>query len=410
MTVSVTLHSYFPFCSCKAEALTHEGFKRVLHTWCWLYSLALSAANTVDTMDLKDSTVKGGVLILHQFHEGKHQYKVENVVKYKKASGEKLFVRRGDKLMQINGVDLQDLTPEELAEMLAKGNPMLTVHKAGRMKPHTEQPSPAEDTLHPVSKESTLLSFSMEMRREEDLEDNEVGQDSEGREDLGIEEDVCKAENEQNGEGSGLLIVSMTKTSISVVRGRGCDVGSPCQGCHGTGCTFNDVVVTAETSTVTLVPRGSFKQEKPSIVSIENVATHKYIRSLCSQKTVYASPNPERITIYSYKSNVVEKFFRGMPVVLNFTESNCFLRCCKEGGQVLLKVETCEKQRLKQISKSDESTLSFVFYMKADRSKQRRFESAVHLGWFIHIANTDLVEMGTLEGRTEEHFLFIIQK
>lgn len=35
------------------------------------------------------------------------------------------FLRKGDKLMQINGADLQDLTPEELAQMLAEGSPML---------------------------------------------------------------------------------------------------------------------------------------------------------------------------------------------------------------------------------------------------------------------------------------------
>lgn len=74
-------------------------------------------------------------------------------------------------------------------------------------------------------------------------------------------------------------------------------------------------------------------------------------------------------------------------------------------------LQTCEKQRLKQISKSDKATLSFVFYMKADRSRQRKFESALHLGWFIQIVNTDFVEMGTLDGGTEDHsFLFIIQK
>ncbi len=33
------------------------------------------------------------MLIVHQIHEGKHQYEVENVVKHKKASGEKAFVR-----------------------------------------------------------------------------------------------------------------------------------------------------------------------------------------------------------------------------------------------------------------------------------------------------------------------------
>lgn len=35
------------------------------------------------------------------------------------------FHRKGDRLMQINGVTLQDIIPEELAEMLAQGNPML---------------------------------------------------------------------------------------------------------------------------------------------------------------------------------------------------------------------------------------------------------------------------------------------
>lgn len=41
----------------------------------------------------QDSSVKGGILIVHQLHEGKHQYEVENVVKYKKVAGEKMFVR-----------------------------------------------------------------------------------------------------------------------------------------------------------------------------------------------------------------------------------------------------------------------------------------------------------------------------
>ncbi|XP_070775922.1 uncharacterized protein [Enoplosus armatus] len=357
-------------------------------------------------MDLKDSLVKGGVLIVHKIHEGKHEYEVENVIKYQKASGGKPFVRRGDKLMQINGMDLQDVMPDELARALAEGNPMLTVHKADRVKEHTEQPPPTEDTLYPVSKESTILSFSMEMKREEGLEDGG------GREDGGIGGGICQDANEENGEGRDLLVISMMKTSISVVRGRGCDTGSTCPGCHGTGCTFNDVVVVTESSTVTLVPRGgSFRQQKPSNVLLKHVPSHHYLRSLCSQKTIYASPNPEKITIYSYKSNIVERIFRGIPVVLNLTESNCFLRCCKEGERVLLKVETCEKQRLKHISKSDESTLSFVFYMKADRTKQLKFESALHHGWFIQIANTHSVEMGSLDGgQADQAFLFIIQK
>ncbi|XP_073320859.1 uncharacterized protein [Pagrus major] len=362
-------------------------------------------------MDLKDSLVKGGVLINHQIHEGKHQYEVENVVKYKKASGGKPFARRGDKLMEINGIDVQNLTPEELAQMLADGNPKLTVHKTGRIKEHPELSSPAEETLCPFSKESTVLSFSMEMKREEDLEENEVEQEGEGRGSAGIVEDVCK--DAENGEGSDLLIVTMTKTSISVVSGRGCKDGSPCPGCQGSGCTLNDVVVVAESSTVVLVPRGSgsFRVEKPSDVEVEHVATHYYLRGLCPQRTLYASPNPEKITIYYYKSNIVERIFRGTPVVLNFTGSNCFMRCCKEGDRVRLQVETCETQTLTQISKSDKNSLSYVFYMKSNRTKQRTFESALHLGWFIQIVNTDFVEMGTLDrAEGERAFLFIIKK
>ncbi|XP_042343960.1 interleukin-1 family member A [Plectropomus leopardus] len=358
-------------------------------------------------MDLKDSRVKGGVLISHQIHEGRHQYEVQNVLKYNKVSGEKMFVRRGDKLMQVNGMDLQNVTPEEFARFLAKDNPMLTVHKASKMK-HTEQTFPAEDTLQPFTKESKILSFRMEMRREEDLQDNGVGQEGEAEEN-GIMEDVCPSENTENGERGNLLVISMKKTSISVVRGRGCDPGSPCQGCHGTGCTLNDVVVVSESSEVVLVPRGgdSFRQLKSFHTPVEHVVSHRYLRGLCSQSNLFASENPEEITIYYYKSTGTS--FRGMPVVLNFSRSNCFLRCCKEGERVFLRVETCEKQRLKKISKSDESTLSFVFFMKGSQ-QQQKFESALHGGWFIQIDNAHSVKMAGLEGGAgDEAFLFIIQ-
>lgn len=39
----------------------------------------------------QDSVVKGGVLIVHHVHDGKHQYKVDNV-KYKRVC-DKAFVR-----------------------------------------------------------------------------------------------------------------------------------------------------------------------------------------------------------------------------------------------------------------------------------------------------------------------------
>ncbi|XP_012729831.2 interleukin-1 family member A [Fundulus heteroclitus] len=367
--------------------------------------LTLSATDTTCNMDMKGSLVNGGVLIIHQIHEGKHHYEVGNVVKYKKETGKKMFVRKGDKLMEINGVDLQDVEPDDLAQIISEGSPMLTLHKPAKIYQDKEPLPLDEDTLQPYDKEATVLNFTWEMTKEEDNE----GEENDTTDSEGV---ACQDINKENGERD-LLVIQMTKTSISVVRGRGCDPGSPCEGCDGTGCTFNDIVVVAESSTVTLVPRGdvSFRQEKLSDVLIKHVPTHRYLRCICSEKTVYSSPNPEKITIYYYKSNAMDRLFRGIAVVLNLTGSNCFLKCSKDGDRVLLETETCEKEKLMQISKKDECTFSFVFYMKADRTKQRKFESALYKGWFIHLASTDLVEMAETDGeRGDSSFLFVIQK
>lgn len=47
----------------------------------------------------------------------------------------------------------------------------------------------------------------------------------------------------------------------------------------------------------------------------------------------------EKITIYYYKSNGIRWGSTGMPVVLNLTDSNCFLKCCKQADRIILKLE-----------------------------------------------------------------------
>ncbi|XP_061526763.1 interleukin-1 family member A isoform X1 [Phycodurus eques] len=363
-------------------------------------------------MDVADSLVNGSVLIVHQLHEGKHQYEVENVVKPRHSSGGKQIIRRGDKLVQINGTDLQDLRPEEVAQAIAEGQPMLTVHKSRSKKDYNEQSCSMQDCLQPVSKEVTVLQFSMEMVREENLQQSGSDLGGDAEENGGAEDDICPAEDETNKLESDLLVVTMTETSFSVLRGRGCDAESACGGCHGTGCTLNDIVMVAKTSTVTLVSRGggTFKQIKMLNTPVEHVASHKYLRGLCSQKTLYVSPQPEKMTIYYYKSTCLDHHY---PVVLNFTDSDCFLKCSKKAEQVLLQVEAVDKKKLKSISMNDETTLSFVFYMKTDSTKQRKFESALYRGWYIQIAtsaSTDSVEMAKSDGRQGiQSFLFVIQ-
>uniref|UniRef100_A0A667X0L0 Interleukin-1 beta n=1 Tax=Myripristis murdjan TaxID=586833 RepID=A0A667X0L0_9TELE len=366
-------------------------------------------------MDITDSLVKGGVSIIHQIHEGKHQYEVDSVIKLKKANAGKPFVRKGDRLMQINGVTLQDIIPEELAEMLAQGNPMLTVHQATKIKEqHADQTCPDEDALYPVSKETTLLRFSLEMRREEDLGDDERKPTEQGWEGGDRDDKVCQSENGDVGQKGDLLIIAMMNTSVTVVKGRACDNGSSCLCCSGKGCTINEVVMVAESSVVTLGGGcSSFKQEKKMAnISLEHAASNKYIRSFCTQNRPYVSPNPEKITIYSYKAEVTARQAQGTPVALNFSDSNCFLKCCKDGDKVLLKVEVRTFiQKLKKICQNDATGLSFIFYMTSTKTKERKFESALCLGWFIHIVNSDKLEMVTPSGQADDpSFFFIIQK
>lgn len=112
-----------------------------------------------------------------------------------------------------------------------------------RMEDHLKEPVQSEDVFYPVSKESMLLRFHMEMRRKGDLEGSEVAPNSGSRDKEGIKESGCKTDEAENGEGGDLVIVSMMKTSISVVRGRGCT---------DTGCTVNDVVLVAKSSKLKL--------------------------------------------------------------------------------------------------------------------------------------------------------------
>ncbi|CAL8350951.1 unnamed protein product [Merluccius merluccius] len=75
-------------------------------------------------------------------------------------------------------------------------------------------------------------------------------------------------------------------------------------------------------------------------------------------------------------------------------------------------VAACDKQQLKQICKKDDSALAFLFYMKGNKSGQRRFESVLCPGWFIHTLDQDEdqdVKMGHQPADMDPSFYFIIQ-
>lgn len=66
--------------------------------------------------------------------------------------------------------------------------------------------------------------------------------------------------------------------------------------------------------------------------------TNKQSQINSNQSTrIYCCVSTEKMTIYYYKSKD-DGPFRGMPVVLNFTGSNCFLKCCKSEQKVSLQI------------------------------------------------------------------------
>lgn len=300
----------------------------------------------------------------------------------------------------INDVKLQNLIPEELAELLTMENLMLTVHQE-KEEQLLDQTSSEERSLVPMSKETNVLSFNLRLRQEEEsVEEDEENRRSEGK---------GKEPSEQEQD---FLMVVLTNTSISLVKGRGCSPNSPCQDCGGTRCHLNQVAMVAESKKITLLSRGPSRIFKwwnqTENISIEHPFSNSFLRSLTAQRSPYMSTEPEKITIYYYKTNHMD----GNPVVLNFTDSNCFLKCCKDGDMVFLRVETCETQKLRTIAVSDEETLPFVFYMKSTRTRQRQFESASFPGWFIHAISTETVGLVPQKGEdcTDPSFLFVIRK
>lgn len=70
----------------------------------------------------------------------------------------------------------------------------------------------------------------------------------------------------------------------------------------------------------------------------------------------------------------MERPFRGVPVVLNFTDSDCFLRCVKIGPKVVLQVEvTCEYIHSKSEQQKKKTTCfhsdSLIFHCRNARSR-----------------------------------------
>ncbi|KAI5629869.1 interleukin-1 family member A [Silurus asotus] len=112
------------------------------------------------------------------------------------------------------------------------------------------------------------------------------------------------------------------------------------------------------------------------------------------------------ITLYYYKSSITADMGRGVPVALNISNSNQFLKCEFQNGKAVLSVDCCENS-LDVIYRNDPTTWPFIFYLTHTKDDLRHFESVECKGWFIH-AERNLVCMDKQKDKDPEKFSFLI--
>ncbi|XP_023679667.1 uncharacterized protein [Paramormyrops kingsleyae] len=279
-------------------------------------------------MEKKDTPVTGGAVIQHTFQQGEHHYDIKKVVKNKMTNRRKSFLSKGDKLLKINDMDLRDLPPELFAELLAESSPRLTVYQPHKDAPKEKCPENSGG-FQAFSKEDTVLSFSLDLSREADPDD--------------VTKDDFHEAAKPESQLDELLLVTMLSTSFSVITGRGCDKEGLCQDTFCTECNLNDVIMEAKSSNITQVLRElKFIQEKvQDNIFIQSLMYEKYIqnRQRFARMSSNCMTNSVNITIYFYKTTCIEGEYKGIPVVLNFSGTDCFLKCSKTGDKPTISIE-----------------------------------------------------------------------
>ncbi|XP_062384037.1 uncharacterized protein LOC134071375 [Sardina pilchardus] len=315
--------------------------------------------------------VSGGVGILHRVKDGKHHYEVDTVFN----ENRQFFTRQGDQLLKINDLDMQDLTPREFAELLSSGNPMLRIHHAGVEHPK-KAPEKTGD-FWSVFKEDTVLTFSMDMAVEPDLQG---------------ESDGCDQDELEVG-----LLVELLGPCVEMVLGRGGGHGESCQDC---------VVVMSKAARVEAVLPCFKRTKEEQTEAIKNAFTEGKVEDnmFLSYRTTKASltTTKKKITIYYYRPRPTDEQHKGRPVVLNFTGTKKFLQCSRTDDGVHLSVVECEKD-LESICISDQE-MAFVFFMKEERSDVRTFESANCEGRFIEATSPRTVDAVDAVDKAASHY------
>ncbi|XP_067287468.1 interleukin-1 family member A [Pseudorasbora parva] len=327
-------------------------------------------------MEAEGNLVSGGVTLLHTECEGKHSYEVKGFLNYNKG----MFTSKGDKVLMINNTHVEDLTPEAFVDLLVEGSPLLTIHQPC----NTKREECESEELRVKTKESTVMSFSLNMVRESKLEE------------FGSQEPApppeCDDIEGDSVEDSNLLIVYMADTRYNLVVARGCDPENPCNNCGKTNCQFNEIVVLpAKAEIASSSPKNLRLLSKKNNVFLKSLLKENYVTPYNHQLYLDSTMSAP-ITIYTYTTTAM---CQGVPVLLNFTDTENFFSCTtKQGADTkILTVVQYKKKDLKTICADDPQQWSLVFYMSSTPDNLRRFESALHRGWFIYTNNVKTNEV-----------------
>lgn len=385
-------------------------------------------------------------MIHHKVVDGKHRYRIGEVLQSKSA---RFPFRSGDQLLQINGENVLAFPPETLAEILRERFILLTLHSPSIK---TESAEPSEDVgpvYQPYNKKEIQLQFSLAMVQKDDgckgLESLASVHDNDAT--IGGKDGTCPAPEtpltplnlpqpssvgEENGgvvcdkDEARVLLVALNHFAVSVVRARGphCSSGTLCPVCKQAECEIQHVNVSTESKTEVyyLKEEASPNECCGMMMKVMNsdcpFLIHndrdQYLRpGVCRRRIVLSRQNSEsaQMTIFYYKSNKIPNPYHGLPVVLKFSNTNCFLMCHSEELNILLRIEECSSESLKNIAEGS-PTWRFIFYMKEQQDGTLSFESARYPGWFINNEwNEKRAEMKkTVEETLNADFIFILLK
>ncbi|XP_065097192.1 uncharacterized protein [Paramisgurnus dabryanus] len=170
----------------------------------------------------------------------------------------------------------------------------------------------------------------------------------------------------------------MADTTLHLDEDCGFDDDNPSHNCD---CQFKEIFITLERDEVDYNLTDTLYKERNNLF-LKSVPQGKYVtpsnKEICLDDTMSA-----KITTYYHA--MPRNTCSGVPVLLNFTGTENFFTCIKQGEERILSVTMYDLNKLRCISADDTEKWSLVFFMTQCASGPFRFESALHSGWFISV-------------------------